>query len=367
MDDFDLSDHEDSFNVKRLNVEWATLNAIRELLGIALKGSESPTYEQSLSFAKSVAPKIFSSPETVIGRTSERPLVEEYRQKTLALSRIENRDVSPTEFIDKDIQDIKKLLQAESQNDLLFKRLTTLESTRALLANKRYTENQLILRDLFKVKRDLPSPPIDGDTYQEFRISDDRGLRIRLLHPDKAEHIVGADLIYETYWDKRHVMRLALVQYKIWDGKVLYTSQTNNLEEQLAKLKHIFCAGQLCKNSDKSARNDSYRLPFCVAFLRPTDAIQSPDSRFISSGLHIPICVVEQSWEETGRGGKKLESKKIRSQALSHKVFEELFNTNMLGSRWLTYEEIDELYKKHRILNADESVVIHAQEFGISE
>lgn len=186
-----------------------------------------------------------------------------------------------------------------------------------------------------------------------------------MLHPDKAEHIVGADLIYETYWDKKRVARLAIVQYKTWNGNTLYLSQSGNLEAQLGKLKSIFCDGQLCKNSDKSARGDSYRLPFCVAFLRPTDEIQSPDSRLISSGLHIPICAVERLWVETGRDGKKLESKNMRSQALSHKVFEELFNTNMLGSRWLTYEEVDELYKKHKILNASESVLIHAQEFSI--
>ena len=138
MDNFDLAENDDSFDPNRLNAEWVTLNALRELLGIALKGSATPTYEQALVLAKVLAPILFDSPETIIGKTRERPLVEEYRQRTQALSKLENRDVSPTEIIDKDIQDIRKLLQAESKTDLLFKRLTILESTRTLLASKKY-------------------------------------------------------------------------------------------------------------------------------------------------------------------------------------------------------------------------------------
>jgi len=46
-------------------------------------------------------------------------------------------------------------------------------------------------------------------------------------------------------------------------------------------------------------------------------------------------------------------------------VFEELFNANMLGSKWLTYEELEKLYREHKILEADEHIIIHAQEFGV--
>ncbi len=363
--DFDLANNEPSrFDHRRLGLEWTTLNALREMLGIALKGSLSPTYEQTLAFAKVVAPQLFDSPKSLIGRTREHPLVEEYHQKTQALARIEAREVSLTEIIDRDISELKGFLKAAKENNQLQKRLTILESTRALLHPKNYTENQLILRDLFKAHRDIPVPSIEGDTYREFQLTEDRGIRIRLLHPDPTEHVVGADLVYETYWDKKRLLRLAVVQYKIWNGKTLYTSQAANLENQLDKLKGIFCDGGLCQ-APNSRRSNAYRLPFCSAFLRPTDELQYPDSRFISSGLHTPICVVAGSWEDTGRGGKKLESKNVRSESLTHKVFEEVFNTNMLGSRWLTYTEIDDLYRKHKILESSESVVIHAQEFGI--
>ncbi len=363
--DFDLSDDSEDFASNRLQNEWATLSAIREMLGIATKGAVQPTYEQSLAVGKVIAPKIFASNKTIIGKTPENQLVQEYRQKAARLSQIENRKIHPTKIVDKEIEELDPLLMTGGEDNLLRKRRRTLESVKQLLTDKKYTENQLIIRDLFKAERNLPFPPIEGDTYRDFQVSEDRGLRIRMLHPDPSEHLMGADLIYENYWDKKQLMRLALVQYKIWDGQVLYTSQAYNLEDQLTKLKNIFCDNQYCTPFSNSARANAYRLPFCTAFLRPTDALQSPDSRLISSGLHIPICVVSRSWKDTGRGGKKIESKDIRSEALSHTVFEELFNTNMLGSKWLTYTEVEELYKKHKILAPKERIILHAQEFNL--
>jgi hypothetical protein len=56
-------------------MEWVTLNAFREMLGIALKGSTTPTYAQSLAFSKSVAPQIFDTDQSIIGKVKERDLV----------------------------------------------------------------------------------------------------------------------------------------------------------------------------------------------------------------------------------------------------------------------------------------------------
>jgi len=44
-------------------------------------------------------------------------------------------------------------------------------------------------------------------------------------------------------------------------------------------------------------------------------------------------------------------------------IFE--YNANLLGSRWLTYSEIEDLYKKHKILNSSEKIILHAQEFNV--
>jgi hypothetical protein len=54
----------------------------------------------------------------------------------------------------------------------------------------------------------------------------------------------------------------------------------------------------------------------------------------------------------------------VRSESVTHKVFEEMLNANLLGSRWLTYNELEELYNKHGILEPYERVVLQAQEFS---
>lgn len=65
----------------------------------------------------------------------------------------------------------------------------------------------------------------ETDNYVDYKIAKDRFLRIRLLHPDKAEHILGADLIYEQYDVDTEKVRIAVLQYKTWENGVLYFSQ----------------------------------------------------------------------------------------------------------------------------------------------
>lgn len=355
-DDSERTTHE------RLDVEWAILIAIREMLGVALKGKSTPTYEQALEFAKNISPSLFDSESTALGKR-EREIVKEYQQRAEAASLLKSKDVTPVEIVEHEISEFREMARTPGDRDLIQKRLQTLDNIRALLKPKKYSENQLILRDLFKVKRDLPAPPIEKDTYREFRLDNERGLRIRLLHPDQPEHATGADLIYESYWNKRKVVRVAFVQYKIWNGSTLYSSRSRNLKEQMNKLKAVLCDKGYCEAPDGTAKR--YRLPYCSAFLRPTDKLQNPDSRFFSSGLHVPICVASAAWEDTGHGGKKIERKMIRSEALSPKVFEELLNTNMLGARWLPYSKVEELYRTYKIFDTAERVVLQAQEFGI--
>ena len=69
--------------------------------------------------------------------------------------------------------------------------------------------------------------------------------------------------------------------------------------------------------------------------------------------------------DSTAQGKKKIEKEKIKNQSLSHKVFEEIFNSNMLGSRWLPYDDVEKLYRDHRIIEPEETIVIHAQEFSL--
>jgi hypothetical protein len=350
-------------NKERLDAEWTALAAIREALGIAVKDKSSPTYSQSLAFGKNIAPTLYDPEFSLIVRAEEPPTAREFRQRAEILSKIDNRVVPPLELLDPEIQEFERLSTADPQKGEIQKRLKQLRDARKYLAPQKYTETQLILHDYHNVKRGIPLPPSAKGRYQQFQIFKERGLRIYLLHPDPPEHSMGADLIYETYWEKKKLARLSVIQYKICKGNVLYSSQAKNLEAQMDRLKSVFCDAGLCKPWDKSKQR--YRLPYCTAFLRPTDELQNPDATLISSGLHVPICVAQNSWESTGRGGKKLDKAKIRSSSVTHKVFEELFNASLLGSRWFTYSEIEKLYQKHGILDSPDRILIHAQEFDI--
>ncbi|HVF27424.1 MAG TPA: hypothetical protein VM943_04215 [Pyrinomonadaceae bacterium] len=353
------------FDKERLDAEWLALVAIREALGIAVKDKLSPTYPQSLALGKLLAPELYDPKVSLIVRSVESATAREFRQRAEVLSSLEDRDVSPLELLEPEIEEFKRLYTADPQKIEIEKKYLQLQDARQYLTPKKQTETQIILHDLHLVKRGLPLPPVAKDRYLQFKLSKERGLRIYLLHPDPPEHSMGADLIYETYWEKKKLARLAVVQYKICKGKALYTSQSRNLEEQMNRLKHVFCESGLCKPWDENETEKRYRLPHCTAFLRPTDEIQQPNSALISSGLHVPICIAQRSWEETGKGGRKIEKKKIRSSSVTHKVFVELFNANLLGSRWFTFTEIESLYKQHGLLDSTERIILHAQEFDI--
>ena len=209
--DYDLSENV-SFDEARLESEWTTLSALREAISIALKGAFTPTYEQALAVGRELSPQMFGHGSSLISAGQESPGVREYRQRAEAESQIKREDISPVEIIDRDIREFTALADTGGNRSQIRRRIRTLENTRSQLVSREYTENQLILRDLFKARRDVVVPPREGDKYRDFSLANGRGLRIRLTHPDPPEHSLGVDLIYETYWSSKQLVRLALVQ-----------------------------------------------------------------------------------------------------------------------------------------------------------
>lgn len=188
-----------------------------------------------------------------------------------------------------------------------------------------------------------------------------------MLHPDRIEQITGADVIYELCWRQAKLVRLVFVQYKLWDNKTLYWSQSNNLEQQLIKLNDLVCNSEICSSGQAILPPDGYRLPYCSAFLRPTAKIQSPDVKKITKGVHIPVCIVSKCTENTRNGQKKITSKSIQERSLSHRVFENLFIDGMVGSPWITFDSVEKFYIKHGIFNNNGNLLLHAQESRINE
>jgi hypothetical protein len=138
------------------------------------------------------------------------------------------------------------------------------------------------------------------------------------------------------------------------------------IENQLKKLESTFCNRDTCRiASDKN--NSSFRLPYCTAFLRSTDEVQPNDPRFVSRGYYVPICVIKEVREQkTIDNPNAIPSKRLQDHSVSHKVFEELFNTDILGSKWLTYEELEAMYQSKGSLEPHQSITVHAQEFTLN-
>ena len=350
----------------RLDAEWTTLIALRDTIGFALRGrggNTNATYKQAFILGNLLLPQLFDPETSILQSEQLSEKAKTYIQKAEALSEIEKRTISPEDLVGLAIAEHDRLLHTETVlhgRDLIRKELSELQNTLKELEKRKNTENSLIFRDAYRVDRGYPISG-NGRNYKDFKISEEKVLRIRVLHPDKPEHAVGADLIYENYLENRNVklVRLAAVQYKIWKDKSLRLDE--RARNQLEKLKSTFCDRNMCLE-DKNGQIESYRLPHCSAFLRPTDELQLENAQLLSIGYYTPICVVKRQQRPTPKGNAILRGSDIMNESLSHKVFEEMFNKNMLGSRWLKYKELEDLYHSSSVLEPNENIIIHVQE-----
>jgi hypothetical protein len=360
MRDYGDFDDSDPYQ-QQLDTEWIRVVVIRELLSLASREMDPPSYERIISICKSNFPDLFNRDQTILfSRKREDPDILEYQQKAVALSRTEEKNISPFEVLEREIKQHEDLLGANPEADRIQIELDRRYQIRFKLKKEGYTEQQALLREVFKVDRNLPISG-DGKDYREFELPHDRVLRLRLFHPDTPEHSTGTDLVYEHYSDQEKLVRIAALQFKIWNGRTFSLSgkKLERFNDQLTKLHCTFCEGKLCKIFDESEHESKYRLPYCTAFLRPTDRLQDPNTRLATKGYYIPISVFKGLWNCGKKGHFTL--KEIKNQAIPYNIFEELFNSGMLGSRWLTYTELEQLYKTHKVLDIGDRLIIHAQ------
>lgn len=224
-----------------------------------------------------------------------------------------------------------------------------------------HTETQLIPRDTSALPAGLPTLG-DGKGYKAFELPDGNALRVHVFHPDKPEHVSGADVLCERHDRSADSATLVFVQYKVWEKQALSLNDPRMLA-QLAKLKSVVCDGGLCSIDSE---NNPYRFPHCAAFLRPTDKLQNPDQKLISSGEHLPICRVEGCARKNRFHTRVLDFEGIRRTSLSGTAFEYMFTYNKVGSRPVPYEELEQLYQRLSIIAEPGNLLVHAQEFEFS-
>ncbi|MEQ9882106.1 hypothetical protein ABRP83_07960 [Pectobacterium brasiliense] len=351
---------------ERINQEWVALNAIRGMIKIASKGSMSKsTYDNALDLGGSLYPQLLGPENSILRRERESDTTKEYRQKAELKSIRNGKPVTALNLVLEDIDEYESLISIAKTNkgdkqktDQLKRRLAQLQKARSELEIKSHSENQLIFRDAYNVERDFPELS-KGHAYRDFKLPDGNYLRIRVLHPDIPEYITGADIIYERHNEKSGKVSIVVVQYKIWNDKKLYISD-KRIKSQIDKMRTFTCKHNICMHKEGE---NTYRFPYCAGFLRPTDKLQKTDQKFISTGEHLPICRINDCKSKGKRGGELLEYEKIKEVSLSAELFEELFNRGKIGSRELSCDELQVLYKNASVIDADDTVVIYAQEF----
>jgi hypothetical protein len=349
--------------------QWLYLNAIRQAKGIAEKNT--PTYEQSLQWAVDADP-ILLPLDSDLAQSFQSAVVRLYTQRAQA------REQEVIQVIEEDISRLQGEMSRAKPNEqeAIESEITKLMKARDSVHKTNWTETQSILQDAgyYQDSRQLPLSG-KGQGYKEFRIDNTRRLRIRVLHPDPAEARSGVDLIYEAYWDRemnnatktKLFVRIAALQYKMWDGKAIYTSQEKRVREQLQRMQQAFCKNGFCESiKGKSPENGRYRLPCCCVFLRPTDKKQTKNGWSLSHAWHVPACVVSKKFVSTPAGYEALYSKDIRSQSVTQRAFEELYNSGMLGSAWMPESKLRKLYAEIGIFDSVENITVHAQEYSVS-
>jgi len=352
VSDEDLASHDQ----KHLNLEWNIAVLIRDAFGIAIGNPDGITYKQSMTAAMKLAPDIFNPSRSLLLRQEESDNARYYREKASLLTKRDGREITPVELIEREIKQEEEILGSDTR--LIQKNIDKLIRVKNEFDKREYEENELIIRD---AQLGLGLPDFGkGDRFYDFKVSQDRFMRIRMLHPTKADKETGADLLYEHYSHNKRMVRVAAIQYKIWEPPdSLYASQSN-VRAQLETLKKVFCDNNLCKVAVGSTSN-FYRLPHCAAFLRPTDKLQSKTARLASTGYHLPVCRVATMWKPSQQGKPMLTVEDVRAEAISHQVFDDLFNADKLGSDWIATKDLEQLYQQYKVLDRNDRIIFQCQ------
>lgn len=349
----------------RIDPEWITLNTVRDLIRLASGDPYKSTYNMALKLGAEICPEILGADVSILHQERESDLTKEYRQRAALKSIHEGKEITALSLIQEDINEYDTLLKVAKnerdklKSDKLKRKIKKLYASEEEINPEKNSETQLIFRDAYRVDRKLPLL-FEGKNNRTFELSSNYLLTIRVLHPEKTEHITGGDLIYEKYDEYTKTVVLAFVQYKIWENKKLYLSDKRMLS-QIEKMKKFLCKNQICDNSKDI--NQHYRFPYCSGFLRPTDKLQSPNQAFISTGEHLPICYIEKCASLTSKGSKVLNYDEIRKISLSHEMFEQLFNQGKIGSRQMSLKELAMLYEDTSIISKKDRILLYAQEY----
>lgn len=344
---------------ERRDVAFQTVNAIRESVTLARNSTLPITYEFAFEIIYDLNPDLYDSIVKLLVSKNENETVKYYKEEAEASS-TEDKKVEPVDLINNEINRVENLIDKKGgKATYLLKRKFDLYAAKEYFKPRNQSEHKSLNHDFYLRSREeyFGKPIYENDSYKDYKLKKDKFLRLRLLHPDKEEAILGVDLVYEHFDLRFNRVRFAHMQYKTWNNNVLYASSTKNLISQIEKMQKNLCQSGYCKGPQNKKRED-YRFPYCSGFLRPTSKIQQADSKLITTGLHIPICQALSIFANDS----KLTKENTRDRSIKGHIFEELFITNIAGSRWIDIDDLEKFYVEKGILSHSNRIRVHAQE-----
>lgn len=322
------------------NGEWVSFVALRDGISLALNDTNKVTRAETLRLARLLIPGIFSRDSSTLGRDWVS------REENLLLEKAEMQKLSFDRVLDEEISALERDLQAydpHRRQRANQSRLDTLKRIRQENKKSEYYEGKLIHADA-SLGDSLPGS--NGKDFFEFLLPQkQRGLRIRITHETAIEAINGVDLVYEHHEPKNRRARIVVVQYKVLNENRIIP-KSRKLAAQLKRLDTWFCNNLPCIEKEK-VDSQFYRLPSCSAFLRATNRLQAGNSSGVSSGYYIPVCRIREHYKDRRHS---ISDKNYEGEAITHRVFEDVFNSGMLGSRWFSYEELAVFYERQKMV-----------------
>lgn len=337
---------------QKLETAFNIVAGVRDAFTLAMK-QQPPPYEHALKYIEDIDPALYTELVKHLPGKNESEMVTRF--KALAKAKSEN----PEDLINEEIDEYKAAISSSYEDTApLKKHLSALRTALEFFKTRELTEHKLLNHDFYISSRNnMKEVPFIGNVNKkDYELLNGNHFRIYLAHPDKIEHVLGADLIYEQYDLKLGLARFAHLQYKTWNGKSLYLTERD--EKQLQRLHDNLCGSNCCDVPKVYESSNDYRFPYCSAFLRPTSKLLNLQSKMRSTGDHIPLCKVLKVKASNNILKKDL----LAEYAISHNIFEEAFNKYHIGSGWMPIGELEEFYKKRKLDELSDNVRILAQE-----
>jgi hypothetical protein len=344
---------------ERRNLAFQVVVAMREMFTLAARLPQMFPYRRAARIIEDIDPDLGNDVSASLTRTNESDTVRYYRQVAAALREM-GGSADEAELIQKAIDENRALLSTALQDNQILREVYRLEAALEHFKPAPFSEDHALHHDFTLAGRSHEASKVLYEEAKEksYVMNDGRILRVQLLHPEPSlEGILGTDMIYEVFDLSRERVRFVHLQYKTWNKSTL-TFSSGNLVSQLEKLDANLCQAGLCHSTDGSRQGEDYRMPYCSAFLRPTTTIGKPDQLLQTTGWHIPVCAVNK----IRKTELSLKRSDIKDRTVSYKIFEEMMISNMIGSRWISFNELDAFYESRGILKNTNRIRVHARE-----